>query len=147
VIQELDHELSALKATAEMRVRRRQLHEARPLLEDELRYYQRVQKDLFKRPDDDAEVRRFRAQAKAELDRIRAQLVEVEAEYAELNTQHDLTFHEYFGPLLKEMNGLSVFGQQVETYADIYMRRVSCLGGYAPTQFFRSPHDLLPHEI
>jgi 5'-nucleotidase len=33
VLQELDHELLALKATAEMRVRRRQLYEARPLLE------------------------------------------------------------------------------------------------------------------
>jgi hypothetical protein len=45
------------------------------------------------------------------------------------------------------MNGLSIFGQQVSQYADIYMRRVSCLGAYSPTQFFRSPHDLMPHEI
>jgi 5'-nucleotidase len=147
VIQELDQELTALKATADLRVRRRQLYEARPLLEDELRYYQRVQKELYKKPDEDPEVRRSRAAAKVELDRIRHHLVELETEYAEVNTVHDEAFHRYFGPLLKEMNGLSVFGQQVETYADIYMRRVSCLGGYPPTQFFRSPHDLLPHEI
>jgi 5'-nucleotidase len=147
VIQELDQEIAALKTTTELRVRRRQLYEARPLLEDELRYYQRLQKELFKKPDEDAEVRRSRAAAKHELDRIRTQLVELEAEYEQTTSLHDRAFHEYFGPLLKEMNGLSVFGQQVETYADIYMRRVSCLGGYPSTQFFRSPHDLLPHEI
>jgi len=147
VIQELDQELAALKATTELRARRRQLYEARPLLEDELRYYQRLQKELFKKPDDDSEIRHARAAAKHELDRIRNQLVELEAEYETTTTVHDQAFHSYFGPLLKEMNGLSVFGQQVETYADVYMRRVSCLGAYPPTQFFRSPHDLLPHEI
>jgi hypothetical protein len=48
---------------------------------------------------------------------------------------------------LKEHNEMSSFGLQVDLYADIYMRRVSCLGSYSPQQFFRSPYDLMPHEL
>jgi hypothetical protein len=35
----------------------------------------------------------------------------------------------------------------VDTYADVYMSRVSCLRHYSPMQFFRSPYDLMPHEL
>jgi hypothetical protein len=42
---------------------------------------------------------------------------------------------------------MSSFGLQVDLYADIYMRRVSCLRSYSPQQFFRSPYDLMPHEL
>ena len=52
-----------------------------------------------------------------------------------------------WGSLLKQDSELSSFGQQVEAYADVYMRRVSCLRHYSPMQFFRSPHDLMPHEL
>jgi hypothetical protein len=27
------------------------------------------------------------------------------------------------------------------------MRRVSCLKAYSPQQYFRSPYDLMPHEL
>lgn len=146
VIQELDQEIGALKTTLELRSRRRQLYEARPLIEDELRYYQKQLRDLPKEVEGLA-AKQARAQVKSEIDRLKLELENLEAEYLSVSREHDRIFHEYFGPLLKEMNGLSVFGQQVETYADIYLRRVSCLGLYSPTQFFRSPHDLLPHEI
>lgn len=146
VIQELDREVEALKATVDLRARRRQLYELRPLYEDDLRYYQKLLKELPKDPENEHD-RQKRAQIKAEIERQKLALAELEAEYTKVSKEHDRVFHEYFGPLLKEMNGLSVFGQQVETYADIYMRRVSSLNNYPPTQFFRSPHDLLPHEI
>ena len=70
-----------------------------------------------------------------------------EDEYNQLTEAVDAAFHPYWGSLLKELNGMSLFGQQVDLYADIYMRRVSCLGGYSPEQYFRSPHDLMPHEL
>jgi hypothetical protein len=34
----------------------------------------------------------------------------------------------------------------VETYADIYMRRVSCLRRYSPSHFFRAAHHQMAHE-
>jgi len=148
VIQELDQEIGALETSAHVRLRRRQLAEARPLFEDELRYYAQRFKQLSR--GDQAlghEHDLLRDRLKDQIDRLRGQLAELEDEYERLNVVHDQTFHPYWGSLLKEMNGLSIFGQQVELYADVYMRRVSSLGAYAPTQFFRSPHDLMPHEI
>jgi len=144
IIQELDREVEALEQTALARVRRRQLYEARPLLEDELRYFSAQLKAAYRAEPQDPHVI---GTAKDGLERRRAQLAEVEQEYDRIGEEIDRAFHPYFGSLLKEMNGLSIFGQQVDLYADIYMRRVSCLGEYSPTQFFRSPHDLMPHEI
>lgn len=144
IIQELDQEIAALDQTVEIRARRRQLHEARPLLEDRLRYQAAVLKTAYRTLETDPGAL---TRAKEGLDRTRGELTALEEEYERLGDALDLAFHPYFGSLLKETNGLSIFGQQVDLYADIYMRRVSCLGKYSPTQFFRSPHDLMPHEI
>lgn len=148
VVQELDQELAALQASDPLRVRRRQLAEARPFFEDELRYYAAKFKEVARASSPTAKADRLmREGAKGHIDRVRSALAELEEEYAELDHAIDDAFHPYWGSLLKELNGLSIFGQQVELYADIYMRRVSSLGAYSPTQFFRSPHDLMPHEI
>jgi hypothetical protein len=64
-----------------------------------------------------------------------------------LHERVERTVHPYWGSLLKEENEMSGFGLQVSLYADVYARRVSCLGAYSPQQFFRSPHDLMPHEL
>ena len=144
IIQELDREVEALEKTALLRVRRRQLYEAQPLLEDELRYFSALLKSAYRaEPPDPRQI----ATAKEAVERRRTQMAELEQESDEIRDEIHAAFHPYFGSLLKEMNGLSIFGQQVDLYADIYMRRVSCLGEYSPTQFFRSPHDLMPHEI
>lgn len=147
VIQELDQEISALESSAPVRLRRRQLAEARPLFEDELRYYTQRYKQLTRGEMSPRDYDLLRGRLKDQMDRLRSELVQLEEEYERLNAVHDQAFHPYWGSLLKEMNGLSIFGQQVDLYADIYMRRVSSLGAYSPTQFFRSPHDLMPHEI
>lgn len=148
VIQELDLELSALAESEHLRVRRRQLAEARPFFEDELRYYAAMFKQLSRAGDAEPSADKLlRERAKGHIDRVRAELANLECEYDEIEEKINGTFHPYWGSLLKEMNGLSIFGQQVELYADVYLRRVSSLGIYSPTQFFRSPHDLMPHEI
>ena len=144
IIQELDREVEALEKTAHARVRRRQLYEAHPLLEDELRYFAAQLKAAYRAdPPREHQIEG----AKDGLERRREQLSSLEKEYEAVEREIDQAFHPYFGSLLKELNGLSIFGQQVDLYADVYMRRVSCLGEYSPTQFFRSPHDLMPHEI
>lgn len=147
VIQELDRELEALETTTLDRARRRQLAEARPFFEDELRFYISKYKEIGRMKLPTGNKRLAQDRAREQIERLRTELTKLEEEYELLNARIDEAFHPYWGSLLKEMNGLSIFGQQVNLYADIYMRRVTNLGGYSPTQFFRSPHDLMPHEI
>lgn len=59
----------------------------------------------------------------------------------------DAHFHPRWGSLFKEGNEHSLFGSQVEHYACLYSSRVSNFLAYAPTYYFRSPPDYLPHEI
>ena len=78
---------------------------------------------------------------------MRAELRSLTAEYEMLAERISQRFHPYWGPLLKEQNEMSSFGLQVDLYADIYTRRVSCLRAYSPQQYFHSPYDLMPHEL
>ena len=59
----------------------------------------------------------------------------------------DRRFHPYWGSLLKEAAEKSSFGDQVEEYACLYTSRVSNFLAYSPLQYFRSPRDLMPHEL
>ncbi len=150
IIQELDAEISAHETCSLDRERQRQIEECHDLLEDELRYYQRHVKDTSRQLEastrDPALVDEL-GRLKRALERVRAELKKLDHEHDVLEDRIDQRFHPYWGSLLKEGNEMSVFGLQVETYADIYMRRVSCLHAYSPQQFFRSPHDLMPHEV
>jgi HAD superfamily 5'-nucleotidase-like hydrolase len=152
IIQELDSEVRAHEASAVDQQRKRTLEERREELEDELRYYQGRFKELSRAHDgngngggngSDAE----KIRAKRAVERIRGELRANLAEEDVLSERISSSFHPYWGSLLKEHNEMSSFGLQVDLYADIYMRRVSCLGSYSPQQFFRSPYDLMPHEL
>jgi len=147
VIQELDAELEAHEQTKNEMARQRQLAETRENLEDELRYNQARFKELSKASDGDESAEDELVRIKRAIEAIRGELRSIETEHAGLRDIVDRSFHPYWGSLLKQDNELSIFGLQVETYADVYMRRVSCLRHYSPMQFFRSPHDLMPHEL
>ncbi len=88
-----------------------------------------------------------RARVKRAVERIRGQLRQVDAEAGAIEREIAQRFHPYWGSLLKEANETSSFGDQVEEYACIYTSRVSNLLAYSPLQYFRSPRDLLPHEL
>jgi HAD superfamily 5'-nucleotidase-like hydrolase len=88
-----------------------------------------------------------RGRAKRAVERIRGQLRHVDAEATSIEREVAQRFHAYWGSLLKEANETSSFGDQVEEYACIYTSRVSNLLSYSPLQYFRSPRDLLPHEL
>ena len=88
-----------------------------------------------------------RARVKRAVERIRGQLRQVDAEAGALEREIAQRFHPYWGSLLKEANETSSFGDQVEEYACVYTSRVSNLLSYSPLQYFRSPRDLLPHEL
>ena len=71
----------------------------------------------------------------------------VETETTKLEAVVDRRFHPYWGSLMKESNEMSSFGDQVEAYACVYTSRVSNFLNYSPLQHFRSPRDLMPHEM
>jgi HAD superfamily 5'-nucleotidase-like hydrolase len=148
IIQELDAELAAHETCRPDLGRLRELEEGRDKLEDELRFYQARYKALSRggaENGDGADVERTRI--KRALERVRGQLRATNGEDEQLHERIDGSFHPYWGSLLKEGHEMSIFGLQVDLYADAYARRVSCLSAYSPQQHFRSPRELMPHEL
>jgi hypothetical protein len=148
IIQELDAELAAHETCRPDLGRLRELEEGRDKLEDELRFYQARYKALARggaENGDGADVERTRI--KRALERVRGQLRATNGEDEQLHERIDGSFHPYWGSLLKEGHEMSIFGLQVDLYADAYARRVSCLSAYSPQQHFRSPRELMPHEL
>jgi 5'-nucleotidase len=144
VIQELDSELRAHDACASQIREKLELATLRGRLEEDLSFYRQRQKYLLRKGDPDGGETKRVARA---LTQVRASLTRLNAEAGRLEQTIDATFHPYWGSLLKEGGEPSIFGAQVGRYADIYMRRVSCLRHYGPDQVFRSPHDFMPHEL
>jgi len=170
IMQELETEILAYEACQPDFTQAQQLDELREHLENDLRFYQARYKDLTKAiehgeaarastpdlskvaatnngngapPDFEAE----RGRVKRALERIRGLLKQVEAELGGLSRRIDARFHPFWGSLLKEANEESIFGAQVEEYASVYTSRVSNFLAYSPQQFFRSPRDVMPHEV
>jgi 5'-nucleotidase len=144
IVQEMEAELNALEhtqdniATIDSNARRRDR------LEDELRFQQSLFRATAKKKgDEDPEAQALRR----EIDRLKATLREIDSETRALERSTDAMFHPYWSSLFKEGAELSSFGDQVEEYACLYTARVSNLGSYAPTHYYRSPRDLMPHEL
>jgi HAD superfamily 5'-nucleotidase-like hydrolase len=146
IIQELDQEIDAHELCADDMARQRRLEETRTKLEDELRHLQARYKEVSRALGDSTDTSE-KTRVKRSLEHVRGELRSIDSEYATLAERIDQSFHPYWGSLLKEQQEMSMFGLQVELYADIYTRRVSCLRHYSPQQAFRSPHDLMPHEL
>lgn len=148
IIQELDQEIEAHElCTADMS-RQHELEDTREKLEDELRFLQSRYKELSRTTGPNSvNAQAEKARVKRSLESVRGELRAIDKEYAAIGERVDHVFHPYWGSLLKEQQEMSIFGLQVELYSDIYTRRVSCLQHYSPQQTFRSPHDLMPHEL
>jgi HAD superfamily 5'-nucleotidase-like hydrolase len=146
IIQELGAELSAHTSCADRFSRIRELEASRERLEDELRFYQQRFR-AFPKAASDATRSLERARIKRAMTTIREELRSIDHEHHGIAEKVDSAFHPYWGSLLKEAGDRSSFGVQVATYADIYMRSVSSLRHYSPLQHFRSPRDLMPHEL
>jgi 5'-nucleotidase len=157
IIQEMEAEVLAHDACAADLARIDELQGKRDKLEDELRYYQARYKDLSRQIDAHSSkgengvtlthLSAERVRSKRGVEHIRALLREVEKESILLGDRIDKRFHPYWGSLLKEEAEKSSFGDQVEEYACLYTSRVSNFLAYSPLQYFRSPRDLMPHEL
>jgi HAD superfamily 5'-nucleotidase-like hydrolase len=162
IIQEMEAEVVAHEACREHHKKSAELEQRREELEDQLRFYQQRYKELTRKIEEDAgknggpppgrplangAAEADRARVKRAVERIRGQLRQVDAEAGVTEREIAQRFHPYWGSLLKEANETSSFGDQVEEYACVYTSRVSNLLSYSPLQYFRSPRDLLPHEL
>ncbi|MEZ4294177.1 MAG: HAD-IG family 5'-nucleotidase [Polyangiaceae bacterium] len=154
IIQEMEAEVFAHESCREEHTMLSDYEERREQLEDELRYYQQSYKDIVRRLEEAKEKKSPAAPLEAErgrikraVERIRGQMRVVDAELIRLERDISRRFHPYWGSLLKEASETSSFGDQVEEYACLYTSRVSNLNQYSPLQYFRSPRDLMPHEL
>lgn len=156
IIEELTSEIAAHDKSAHDFDRLHDLNAQRNELEDELRANQTLFKDLSRQIEatkatkDTAMAAALdvnRQRLKRAVERVRGLLRQVDAETAQLDGRTERRFHPYWGPLLKEGTELSSFGDQVQAYACVYTARVSSFLSYSPIQFFRSPRDVMAHEM
>jgi HAD superfamily 5'-nucleotidase-like hydrolase len=154
IMQELETEIRAHEECAADLDRLEQLEEARERLEDDLRFYQARFKEVSRQIDSGktngstpAELEAERQRIKRAVERVRGMLRQVDAELEAIERRTDLKFHPFWGSLLKEQNEQSSFGAQVDNYACVYTSRVSNFLSYSPQQYFRSPRDVMAHEI
>ena len=87
-----------------------------------------------------------RGRAEEELTREGALLAKTLTELETLEAAVDERFNPYWGRVFRERNERSLFGAQLQHYADIYTSRVSNFLAYSPGQMFRAPRDVMPHE-
>jgi hypothetical protein len=152
IIQELSHEVDAHEQCLEDYERMFELDQIRERLEEDLRHYQVRIKELSRliegRPGSSSpELEAERLRIKRAVEKIRGLLREVESESRSLDASVDFRFHRYWGSLLKEGHEQSSFGKQVDDYACVYTSRVSNFLLYSPQQYFRSPRDVMAHEL
>ncbi|GAB4208619.1 MAG: HAD-IG family 5'-nucleotidase [Sandaracinaceae bacterium] len=151
VLQEMTAELAALADTRAQLARLDELGELGEILHDEVRLHQGQLKAIEKQLEAAGEsvpstLAAARVMHKKALDRARARLAEVERDHDALEDAIDRAYHPAWGSIFKAGLEVSSFGDQVEQWACLYTDRVSNLGRYAPTHYFRGPLDRMPHE-
>jgi len=88
-----------------------------------------------------------RSQAKQTLDQLRRRHEFITEECEALEDSIELAYNPHWGPMFREGNENSRFGQQVADSADIYTSRVSNFLSYSPMRYFRAPRKKMPHEL
>jgi len=143
IVQEMEAEVAALEGTLDDVHQLDAMARRRERLEDELRFYQARYRGAPRKgvePEDRDEARRV-------LERLKVALRDIDTASRALQKATDARFHPYWGSLFKQGQELSSFGDQIEEYACLYTTRVSNLLHYSPLHFFRSPRDLMHHEL
>jgi HAD superfamily 5'-nucleotidase-like hydrolase len=134
VVPEMEAELRATKWALPLLRTRALLDRQRRTLED-----QRLALRAANGADPDAD----RYHAGRHLDEA---VLEISDRLKGVQADLDRFFNPMWGRLFKTGDEHSAFGAQVEDYACLYTSRVSNFILYSATEYFRTPHDMLPHE-
>lgn len=145
VIQEMGKEMRVLRQVEHLFQRIDQLESVRDRLHEEMRGRRRALRRVARFDGRERSARRARHHEM--IDHLKARLRRVDRELNELEQEADQCFHPFWGSLFKAGSEVSLFGDQVEQYACLYMDRVSNLLHYSPLHYFRSPRDRMPHEL
>ena len=152
IIQEMDDELRVLREHAVGFERASTLEQMTNAVQDELREHQarlkRAERKLGEHESgpDRASWEAQRVRHRRSIDRLRAQLKDLDAERSSLDEELSRAFHPFWGSLFKAGNEVSSFGSQVEQYGCIYTSRATNLAQYSPMHYFQSPRHRMPHE-
>ena len=154
VVQEIEDEINYTLSRATELAHLGEVELLRARLDDEIGTRRTTLNALERRLDREtpaAETRQVwedeRRRLKGELDRLRRALRECEEVARTLESDVEEGFNPYWGLHFKEGNENSRFGEQVEQYACLYTSRVSNFLFASPMQYFRSPRELMPHEV
>ena len=152
IIQEMDDELRVHREHAVSFELTAALEQMRAAVQDQLREQQarlkRVERKLVE-PESGSKKASWEAKRvlhRRSIDRLRAQLKDLDAERQVLDDALDQAFHPFWGSVFKAGTEVSSFGNQVEQYAGIYTSRATNLAQYSPMHYFQSPRHRMPHE-
>ena len=146
VVQEMDWELQAMTRTQDDVATIDSLARRHERMQDELRFHQGRYRSLTRKGSREGAGREAE-EARRAIEGLKAALRAQEAQAREMSRRAQETFHPYWGSLFKQGVELSSFGDQVERYACLYTSRASNLAHYSPMYMYRSPRDLMPHEM
>ena len=153
IIQEMDDELRTLREHTASFDRHDVLEQMRTAVQDELRELQarlkKVERTLNgeKLGSTNPSLEAQRVRHRRSIDRLRAQLRELDAESSALSDALDEAFHPFWGSSFKAGNEVSSFGNQIEQYACLYTSRATNFAQYSPMHYFQSPRHRMPHEV
>lgn len=154
VVQEIEDEITYTDGQRERIQRLSEVEVVRERLDDEVAHHKgqlnAVDRKLERGDLEAKESERLeeeRKRVKAELDKLRWALREATEIADTLEAEVEEGFNPYWGLLFKEGHENSRFGEQVERYACLYTSRVSNFLHDSPMQYYRSPRDLMPHEM
>ena len=84
---------------------------------------------------------------KKQVDAIKKAIADKSQAIETLADEISARFHPLWGSLLKADGEISSFGKQIEDWSGLYTSRVSNFKYYSPAHYFRSPRDLMAHEL
>lgn len=135
VLEPLEEEVSAVKASAPVQNRIDELMLKKEALETTLNNM-----DL-KRKEEKQDVER------KEINKLFAEIEKINEEISGLLEDYRKFFNPHWGELMRSGQEESRMADQVEKYACIYMAKVSDLLAHSPKTYFRPKKRVLPHEL
>jgi HAD superfamily 5'-nucleotidase-like hydrolase len=90
---------------------------------------------------------RYRKRLEAKLAALDRRIRENDQTTEALKREYDRLFNLRWGPLFRDGNEVSRFGQQVQRFACLYTGRVSNFISYPTNKYFQSPIELMPHDL
>lgn len=156
IIYELEHEISVSRKIEnkqremlEARERHNKLIEETTMLNRKINQLSSVKENDYRKMEEedlievDEQIGEFLQEFQIKEQEVTKTLVQIRKLESEIESVYNLNW----GLLFKCGNFNSRFGDQVKDFACIYTSRVSNLHAYENGKYFRSPMELMPHEI